>query len=274
MPVHSRCEGAIAVITLERAPVNALSHPMRQDLWSALERADADEETQAIVITGAGRGFCGGGDLTEMRSPMQQAWPGIGNHLLPRIERCRKPVIAALHGFAVGGGFELALACHYRIAERDTRIALPEIRHGVLPPTGSQRLPRAIGATRSLQLMLSADTVRADSFADTPLFERLCAGDVVEAACAFAAALDPRDSPARRLLRHRELDREGTRSAVAAWRERLQADSRTTLAMTRCVDAVEHALHAADFDAGLAAAKRLHDALAASVAAGALEMPT
>ena len=271
MTIHTRCEGPVAVLTLERPPVNALSQPMRKALWDALERADADEETRAIVLVGGGRGFCGGGELAELRSPLQQAWPGIGNHLLPRIERCRKPVVAALHGFAVGGGFELALACHHRVAAHDTRIALPEIRHGVLPPTGSQRLPRAIGADRSLHLMLGAQTVRAGGFAGTPLFDVLCERDVVEAACAFAATLDPHEAPARRLLRHRPLDRDEARRAIAGWRERLQGDAQATLPMFRCVDAVEFAAQSADFDAGLAAAKGLHDALAAALWAAELE---
>lgn len=128
--VHTTRSGPAAVITLDHAPVNCLSQPMRYALWTAIEVADADQAVQGIVITGAGRGFCGGGDLGESR-PRQQDWPGISNHLLPRIEAGQKPVLAAMHGFAVGGGLELelALACHYRVAQRDTRLALPERAH-------------------------------------------------------------------------------------------------------------------------------------------------
>jgi enoyl-CoA hydratase/carnithine racemase len=262
MPVHLRCEGPVAVLTLDRPPVNALSQAMRQALWSALERADADEETRAIVLIGAGRGFCGGGDLAELRSPVQQAWPGISNHLLPRIEACRKPVIAALHGFAVGGGFELALACHHRVATRHTRIALPEMKHGVVPPSGSQRLPRAVGVERSLDLMVTGKTVHAGTFADTVLFARLCdEAQVLGTALEFAGQLGAA-APARSLLRHRPLDKVEARAGLAAWREQLYADPHATRAMHACAQAVGFAVDAPDFDAGLAAAKRLHDQLA------------
>jgi enoyl-CoA hydratase/carnithine racemase len=145
----------VAVLTIDHPPVNSLSQPMRYALWTALEEADADDGVHSIVLTGAGRGFCAGGDLGELRSPRQQAWPGISNHLLPRIEACAKPVIAALHGFAIGGGLEQALACHHRL-HNAPRIALPEMKHGVVPPSGLQCLPRAAGVDRALALIVPA----------------------------------------------------------------------------------------------------------------------
>ena len=266
MSVHSQRHGPAAVLTIEHPPVNSLSQPMRHALWTALEEADADEGVTSIVLTGAGRGFCGGGDLGEMRSPLQQAWPGISNHLLPRIEACRKPVIAALHGFAVGGGLELALACHYRVAQCDTRLALPEIKHGVIPPSGSQRMPHAIGVDRSLEMIVFAQYERADAFAGTALIDRLCDNDVVAAAVEFAVQLDPAIAPAGTLLRHRPLARRESEACVAAWRERLRAMPQASALMRYCVDAVEYAVHAQSFDSGLAAAKRLHGQLAAALA--------
>ena len=266
MPVYTQRHGPVAVLTIEHPPVNSLSQPMRHALWTALEEADADDGVTSIVLTGAGRGFCAGGDLAEMRSPVQQAWPGISNHLLPRIEACRKPVIAALHGFAVGGGLELALACHYRVAQCDTRLALPEIKHGVIPPSGSQRMPRAIGVERSLEMILFAQYERADTFAGTALVDRLCDDDLVAVAVEFAIQLDPAAAPAGTLLRHRPLPRAESVANVAAWRERLRAMPRATAVMRHCVDAVEYAVHAQSFDGGLASAKRLHDQLAAALA--------
>lgn len=266
MPVHTQRHGPVAVLTIDHPPVNSLSQPMRYALWMALEQADTDGGIASIVLTGAGRGFCGGGDLGEMRSPLQQAWPGISNHLLPRIEACRKPVIAAMHGFAVGGGLELALACHYRVAQCDTRLALPEIKHGVIPPSGSQRMPRAIGVDRSLEMILFAQYERADAFAGTGLVDRLCDDDVVAAAVHFAARLDPAIAAASTLLRHRPLPRREGEASVAAWRERLRAMPRASALMRHCVDAVEYAVRAQSFDGGLAAAKRLHDQLAAAPA--------
>jgi len=264
MEVRGERRGAVALLTLGHPPVNALCLPMRQALWTALEQADADAAVHAIVIAGAGRGFCGGGDLREMRTPLQQAWPGISNHLLPRIEACRKPVIAALHGFAVGGGLELALACHLRVAQRDARVALPEIKHGVIPPSGSQRLPRAVGVDRALALMLRADHVPAEHFAGTPLFDRLCDSDVVGAALALAAEREWSTPPSAMLLRHRPLALAEGDAAIAVWRKRLGAPAPANVATRACVDAVEFALHARDFDAGLLAAKQLHDRLAAA----------
>jgi len=265
MQVLMRREGAVAVLTLHHPPVNCLSQPMRQSLWEALEAADAADEARAIVLTGAGRGFCAGGDLREMKSPLQQAWPGISRHLLPRIEDCRKPVIAAMHGFAIGGGLELALACHYRVAQRDTRIALPEMKHGVIPPSGSQRMPRAVGTERALQLMVNGDTVTADSFADTALFDGLCDGDALAAAIAWAQHVDPAVPAAQALLRHRPLDEAEAHAGIARWRGLLRAMPKASVAMHRCVDAVAFALHAPTFDAGLVAAKQLHDQLAADL---------
>jgi enoyl-CoA hydratase len=265
MPIHTQRRGAIAVLAIAHPPVNSLSQPMRYALWTALEEADADEGITAIVLTGDGRGFCAGGDLTEMRSPLQQAWPGISNHLLPRIEACRKPVIVAVHGFAVGGGLELALACHYRVAQCDARLALPEIKHGVIPPSGSQRMPRAIGVDRSLEMILFAQYERADKFAGTALIDRLCDDRVVDAAVDFALHLEPAIAPADILLRHRPMPRGESEASVAAWRERLRGMPRATALMRHCVDAVEYAVRAQSFDGGLAAAKGLHDQLAAAL---------
>jgi enoyl-CoA hydratase len=259
--VHTRRRGPVAVLALDHAPVNSLSQLMRYALWAAIEAADADKEVQGIVLTGAGRGFCAGGDLGEMRSPRQQAWPGISDHLLPRIEACRKPVVAALHGFAVGGGLELALACHYRVAQRDTRLALPEIKHGVLPPSGSQRLPRAIGVDRALQMIVFAEYVHADALDGTGLFHSLCKDDVVGAALSCLVEHDTTLPPERALLRHRRIPPGGAES-LAAWRERLRAMAQADAVMHHCVDAVEYAVRAQSFDAGLAASKRLHDRLA------------
>lgn len=253
--------GSVALLTLNHAPVNSLAQPVRQALWDGLVAADADTAVSAIVLAGAGRGFCAGGELGEMRTPLQQTWPGISNHLLPRIETCAKPVIAALHGFAIGGGLELALACHHRVAQRGTRIALPEMKHGVVPPSGSQRMPRAVGVQRALELIVGGKTVPAETFADTALIDCWCDAQVVATALEYAAALVPTASPAQGLLRHRAMPTHDARALFASWRARLAALPEASLAMLRCIDAVEWAVKAPDFDAGLAAAKRLHDEL-------------
>jgi enoyl-CoA hydratase/carnithine racemase len=263
--------GRVQVLTLDNPPVNSLSQPARQALWLALDAADLDKDVQVIVITGAGRGFCAGGELSEMHSPLQQAWPGISNHLLARIEACQKPVIAALHGFAVGGGFELALACHYRAAQRDTRIALPEIKHGVIPPSGSQRLPRAIAVDHALQLMVLGETVPAKTLAGPALFQRICESDVLSSALALASELDTGKPHAAALLRYRPISRSEGEAGIAAWRLRLLSMPQATPAMHGCIDAVEFAVKASSFDEALAAAKQLHGELSrlADIAAAA-----
>ena len=259
--VRSEQHGDVALLTLANPPVNSLGHAARMALWRALVAADEDPAVAAIVVTGADRGFCAGGELGELHSPRQQAWPGISNHLLPRIEACAKPVVAAMHGFAIGGGLELALACHYRIADRRTRIALPEIKHGVLPPSGSQRMPRAIGVSRALALIVCGGSVAAETYVDTPLFDALCSGDVVAAAFEFVASLDLVRPPAGALLRHRALAKADARVSLASWRERLSAMPSASDAMWRAIDAVECAVDAVDFDSGLVEAKRMHDEL-------------
>ena len=258
--VRSERRGSVALLTLANPPVNSLGHAARVALWHALVAADEDPAIDAIVLTGADRGFCAGGDLGELHSPRQREWPGISSHLLPRIEACRKPVVAAMHGFAVGGGLELALACHYRVAQRSTRIALPEIKHGVLPPSGSQRMPRAIGVAPALALIVSASTVPAEVYA------------IRRCSMRFAR---PTWSPRRSSSWHRltarpaggriaaapGLVRRRRAGAAGCWRDRLASMPDATDAMWRCIDAVECAVEATDFDAGLAQAKRMHDEL-------------
>ena len=263
MPVLVRSErrGDVALLTIANPPVNSLGHAARMAFWRALGAADEDPAVGVIVVTGAERGFCAGGELGELHSARQREWPGISSDLLPRIEACAKPVVAAMHGFAIGGGLELALACHYRIADRRTRIALPEIRHGVLPPSGSQRMPRAIGVARALALIVGGGTVAAETYAGTPLFDALCDADVIAASLEFAASLDRRRPPAGALLRHRALSKADARAPLASWRERLSAMPAASDAMWRCIDAVECAVDAVDFDAGLVEAKRMHDEL-------------
>jgi enoyl-CoA hydratase len=265
--------GDCLLLTMKHPPVNSLAWPLRRALWQALSVADADESMRAVIITGAGRGFSAGGEFSEFGTPLNFAEPALSNDLFPRIEAMRKPVIAALHGFAIGGGLELALACHHRVALRDTQLALPEVRHGLIPPSGSQRLPRAIGLDRALALMLPALTLRADELqppadATGPLFAALCDADAVGAALGLLAALAAEDlAPAtlgRALLRHRALPGTDHDAVLQGWRAWLASEPRASAAMRACLDAVEQAARAPSFDAGLALAKRRFDELALS----------
>ena len=136
--VQAERDGEIAVVTLDSPPVNALSHALRSQALEAVRAADADVGVKAIVLIGAGRGFSGGADITEFGKPPQS--PSL-HDLIDAIEGSSKPVIAALHGSTLGGGFETALGCHYRVAVPSAKVGLPEVKLGLLPGAGgTQRL--------------------------------------------------------------------------------------------------------------------------------------
>ena len=151
--------GGIAIITLDNPPVNALSTPLRASLLHALKQASGDTAVTAIVLICAGRTFIAGADITEFgKAPQPPSFPD----LFAAIEQAAKPVIAAIHGTALGGGFELALACHYRVATESAKVGLPEVHLGLLPGAGgTQRLPRLIGAEAALDIITSGRQIGA-----------------------------------------------------------------------------------------------------------------
>ena len=150
--MHYRVEGGVALITLDNPPVNALAQALRAELLAAVQSAMADPAVSAAVIHGSGRCFVAGADLREFESPPRAP---LLNDVLLAIEASGKLMVAAMHGLALGGGLELALACHYRCATADARLGFPEIKVGLIPGSGgTQRLPRVVGAATALELML------------------------------------------------------------------------------------------------------------------------
>jgi 3-hydroxyacyl-CoA dehydrogenase len=148
--VRYEVQDDVAVVTVDRPPVNAIDVSIRKGLNEAIDKAEADPAVKAVLLVCAGRTFMSGADLTELGGVIQS--PGYYS-TLEKIERCAKPVVAAMHGTALGGGFETALACHYRVAVKDAKMGLPEITLGILPGAGgTQRLPRLIGPLKSLEL--------------------------------------------------------------------------------------------------------------------------
>src|SRR5262245_42857442 len=142
--------GRVAVITLDNPPVNGMSHAVRTLMMEGLDRALADPAVDAIVLTGAGKMFSGGADVREFGLPKMVAEPTLRT-VIAAFEASPKPTIAALHGTGMGGGLELPLGCHFRIAQKGTQIALPEVKLGLLPGAGgTQRLPRAVGLETAL----------------------------------------------------------------------------------------------------------------------------
>ncbi|MDO9135723.1 enoyl-CoA hydratase/isomerase family protein, partial [Hydrogenophaga sp.] len=150
MTAEYQVHGDVAVITMNNPPVNGLGLSTRQGIAAGLEKAEADAAVKSIVITGAGKAFSGGADIREFGSPKALAEPNLLSVILA-VENTSKPVIAAIHSVCMGGGLELALGCHYRIAAPGTSVALPEVKLGLIPGAGgTQRLPRALGVEPAL----------------------------------------------------------------------------------------------------------------------------
>jgi 3-hydroxyacyl-CoA dehydrogenase len=179
----------VAVVRLEHPPVNVLSLSDRLRLDAALRSASEDEAVHAIVLTGAGRAFSAGADITELDLPSTAQEP-LPKALFARIESSAKPVVAALHGMALGGGLELALACHARVADAKTLVGLPEVTLGLLPGAGgTQRLPRLVGLELAMDMILKGDTRPAHSLRDSGLFDSVVDKDVLSTAITLARKL-------------------------------------------------------------------------------------
>ena len=182
--VSLRNDGDVAVITIDNPPVNALNHAMRGGLVEALARARADAGTAAIVIVCAGRTFIAGADISEFGQPAREP---TTLDVISAIESSEKPVIAAMHGTPLGGGLEVALACHVRVAAPGTRLGLPEIKLGLIPGAGgTQRLPRLIGLDKAMAMILTGDPIPADEALQAGLIDAIVEGDLTAAAVAFA----------------------------------------------------------------------------------------
>ncbi|WP_282158064.1 enoyl-CoA hydratase-related protein [Shimia thalassica] len=180
-------EDNVAVLTIKSPPVNALSHAVRSGIVDGLDRALGDDDVKAVVLIGGGRTFPAGADIREFGHPVQDPWlPEVCNGL----EMASKPVVAAVHGTALGGGFEVVLAAHYRIADKDARFGLPEVTLGILPGAGgTQRAPRLAGAKFALDMMLTGRPVPVTAPGAKVFFDAVVDGDLRKEAVAFAQNL-------------------------------------------------------------------------------------
>src|SRR3989339_299182 len=189
MSVEYENRGDIALITMNNPPVNGLGHSTRSGIAEGLRRALADDAVRAIVITGAGRAFSGGADIREFNKPESYAAPNL-LEVIEEMEKADKPVVAAVHSVAMGGGLELALGCHYRVAAPGAQIAFPEVKLGILPGAGgTQRMPRAVGVETALMMIVSGDPVLSGKLAHTSLFDRMIEGDIVAGALELAKTI-------------------------------------------------------------------------------------
>ena len=248
--------GDILLVTIDNPPVNALGADVRRGLLEAVEAADADASINAVVLVGAGRNFLGGADIREFgKPPMPPALPDVCN----RIEACSKPVVAAIHGACLGGGLEIALGAHYRVALNGAKLGLPEVALGLLPGAGgTQRTPRLVGAKAALDLMLSGRHASAAEAAKLGLVDRVEQGeDPVAAGLSYAKELLDAGAAVRRTRDASLLaNREEQQAAIDAARTETAKKARGLFSPLKIVDAVQGALDLA-FDDGLALERKL-----------------
>jgi 3-hydroxyacyl-CoA dehydrogenase len=240
----------VAVIQLANPPVNALSHGTRQRIANELARAAADPAIKAVVLIGNAEFFSGGADVKEFNTPKMVADPNLATLLL-LFEHSVKPTIAALSGTALGGGFELALGCHYRVTTPEARVGLPEVKIGLIPGSGgTQRLPRAVGLETAINMIVSGEPVRAADLARTGLFDRIIDGDLLTGAKAFAREIVTAGKPAR-LLRDRPVGYANHEALLQFTRNMVKAKAGPFPAPAACIDAIEAGVTAASFDEGV-----------------------
>ena len=253
MTADYRVHGDIAVITLNNPPVNGLGLATRQGIADAMARATADAAVKAIVLTGAGKAFSGGADIKEFGSPKALQEPNLLS-VISLLENASKPVVAAIHSVVMGGGLELALGCHYRVAAPGCSVALPEVKLGLLPGAGgTQRLPRVLGVEPALNMIVSGEPVKSEMLARLPgqkLFDKLAASadTLADEALAFARSVaDVRPLP---LVRNLPCKHPLGDAYFQFARNMVKGVSKNFPAPLQCVDAVEAATKK-KFDEGM-----------------------
>ncbi len=256
----------IAVITLDNPPVNTLSHELRSRIMDEIEAADVDSTVRGIVLAGNEKTFCAGAEVTEFGTPKQLRDPIVPS-ILARIENCCKPVVAAIGGVALGGGLELALACHARVALATAKLGLPEINLGLIPGSGgTQRLPRLVGLATALPMIQSGQAQSARQLFESGLIDALVEVDVV--AAAVQKAIELADLGMLPRARDRQLDGSATQALVEAARNKLTSRQRLQPAYTGQLDAL--AATALPFDEGLRRERAIFMSLVPTTAAQAL----
>ncbi len=249
-PASAEAAVGIAVVTVDNPPVNALKHEVRAGLAEALRRVRDDLSINGVVIACAGRTFFAGADITEFGKPPQP--PSLGE-VIAQIEAMPKPVVAALHGTALGGGFEVALACHFRVAAPTARVGLPEVKLGLLPGAGgTQRLPRLVGPEKALRMIVTGDPIGAAEARSNGIIDKIVEGDPTTAAIAFCRRVVAEKRPLQRVrdrddkLAAARADSRSFDEAAAALTRRLRGRE----APAACVEAVRNAF-TLPFDEGL-----------------------
>src|SRR5260221_9506478 len=241
--------GRVAGITLKNPPVNALSLGLRTPIAEGGERATGEESIGALVIAGSGSAFCGGADVSEFGLPAMSASPSLTD-LFALIENSPKPVVAAINGLALGGGLELAMACHYRVAAVGAQLGLREVKLGILRGAGgTQRLPRLVGVERALNMIVNGNPASARDLAKTQLLDSTAEGDVVPAALAFAERVIAEKMPLKK-ARDMTIDFPNAEAFLDFARGAVAPLAKNYPAPLKCIDAVEAAV-LKPFDEGM-----------------------
>ena len=253
MTADYKVHGTVAVITLNNPPVNGLGYATRLAVTDGLSQANADSTVKAIVITGAGKAFSGGADIKEFGSPKALQEPNLLS-VISAVENSAKPVVAAIHTVCMGGGLELALGCHYRIAAPGCSVALPEVKLGLIPGAGgTQRLPRALGVEPALNMIVSGEPVKSELLAMVPgqkLFDKIASSTEALAAEALAFAMEVSDARPLPLVRNLPCRHPQGDAYFQFARNMVKGMAKNYPAPAKCVDAVEAATKQ-KFDAGM-----------------------
>ncbi len=253
MTADYKVHGDVAVITLNNPPVNGLGLATRLAFAAGLNQANADAAVKAIVITGAGKAFSGGADIKEFGSPKAVQEPNLLSLILA-CENSSKPVVAAIHSVCMGGGLELSLGCHYRIAAPGCSVALPEVKLGLIPGAGgTQRLPRVLGVEVALNMIVSGEPIKSEMLAMLPgqkLFDKMAASTETLMDEAFALAREKADQRPLPLVRNLPCKHPLGDAYFQFARNMVKGMSKNFPAPAKCVDAVEAATKQ-KFDAGM-----------------------
>ncbi|MEJ8852425.1 3-hydroxyacyl-CoA dehydrogenase NAD-binding domain-containing protein [Variovorax rhizosphaerae] len=264
--IHYNDQQRIAVLTLDNPPVNGIGNTVRQGLYAGIERAMGDPGIDAVLLIGAGRQFCGGADIRQFNTAAATEKP-LTRDVLSLIARSTKPVVAAIHGVALGGGLELALGCHYRVASADAKLGLPEVNLGLIPGGGgTQRLPRLIGVDAALDIILSGTAIKAPRALELGLVNAVIEGELLAGAQAFTRRVVAEGSAlplvAQRALEPAGINFDERRNAVPT-------RARNATAQRAAVDAVQASTQLT-LEGGLTRERALFDELVAGPESKAL----
>jgi 3-hydroxyacyl-CoA dehydrogenase len=245
-PVQFIKEGNIGIISLNNPPVNALSQAVRAGLKAGVEKGNADPDVEAMIVWCEGRTFIAGADIREFGKPSQ---PPVLPDVVYFMEDSRKPLIAAIHGTALGGGLEVSLCCHFRIAAPTAKVGLPEVKLGLLPGAGgTQRLPRLAGVKIALDMIVSGNPISAQKALEAGIVDEIAEGDLKAAAMDLAKRVLAEKKPLRKV---RELvAKVDSPSQFEDYAKGIARKQRGFLAPFRCIDAVRAAVEL-PFDEGM-----------------------